>query len=70
MEMALMHLMIYHSYNFRRRSKQRLALIRLDAARMLMRATDSLLRRGKRLNAERWLVKELGEATPGVVGPP
>lgn len=47
-----------------------LTLIRLDAARILMRATDSLLRRGKRLYPERWLVKELSEVTPGVTGPP
>lgn len=45
-------------------------LIRLDAARMLMRATDSRLRLGKRLYPERWLVKELSEVTPGVMGPP
>lgn len=70
METDLMHLMIYRSYNFRRRPERQLALIRLDAARMLMRATDSLLRRGKRLNPERWLVKEFSEVTPGVVGPP
>ena len=34
-----------------------------------MRATDSLLRRGKRLYPERWLVKEESEVTPGVKGP-
>lgn len=44
--------------------------MRLDAARMLMRATDSLLRRGNLLSPERWLVKELSEVTPGVTGPP
>lgn len=43
---------------------------RLDAARMLMRATDSLLRLGKREYPERWLVKELSELKPGVKGPP
>lgn len=53
-----------------RRTSQQLTLIKLDAARMLMRATDSLLRRGNRLYPERWLVKELSEVTPGVMGPP
>lgn len=45
-------------------------LNRLDAALMLMRATDSRFRLGKRLYPERWLVKEMSEATPGVTGPP
>lgn len=47
-----------------------LTLSRLDAALMLMRATDSLFRLGRRLYPERWLVKELSEVTPGVKGPP
>lgn len=60
----------YYYHYYKRSSLQQLALIKLDAARMLMRATDSLLRRGNRLYPERWLVKELSEVTPGVIGPP
>lgn len=37
---------------------------------MLMRATDSLFRGGRRVYPERWLVKELSEVTPGVAGKP
>ena len=47
----------------------KLTFSRLEAARMLMRATDSLLRRGGHAGPERWLVKEQREVTPGVRGP-